>query len=112
MPMDRNSIAEPIDRAEFHNRLRAWNEQTGDRIIGEEGIPGVTPWLFIRSEGKTFKLHADTTRRAVDDYLKKVALFGEDLDWHIVPNQRGNENAVGFGEEKQRVDGLYLYLIK
>lgn len=110
MPMERVRRDKAISKAEFHERLRTWLDQTNDNTIGPPDVVGVTPWVMIMDGPTRFRLHADTPRVAVSSYLQLVALGGDELTWSVVPNERGNENAVVYGPEMNRITSFYMYL--
>jgi hypothetical protein len=56
------------------------------------------------------EFHADVRRDAVEGYLRLVDLYGDDLEWTVVENQRGRPNAVAYGPRQERVTPFYLYL--
>jgi hypothetical protein len=110
MPMQQVKLVDAISKAEFHSRLQAWERDTQEPAVGDPALPGITPWLFIRDGALTFRLHADTKRAGVAEYLSLVDQSGASLEWHVVANSKGNPNAAAFGPDKIRVRGLYLYL--
>ena len=110
MPMNKVPRSEPISKAVFHQRLREWVEAGNEKCIGDPDVPGVTPWLMVTEGDHRFRLHADTAREGVVDYLRLVTQFGDTLAWTVVPNQRGHENAVAFGPDAERPRHFYLYL--
>lgn len=110
MPMERVPASKAFSRTEFHQQLRQWLANTSDAQIGGEDVPGVTAWIYVEHFGDNYRLHADTKREAVEEYLKLVALYGEELEWSVVANKRGNENAVVHGPDQKRVTSFYLYL--
>lgn len=111
MPIKRVSLDDAISKSEFHSRLRAWLHDTGDAIVGEPDVPGVTAWVHVLDGSSRYRLHADTRRKAVDDYLRLVAPHGDDLKWTVVASKRGRINAVAYGPERKRLVPFYLYLV-
>ena len=111
MPMEKITKANAITKTELHRRLRDWLT-SDEHQIGPEGIHEQTAWVHVRDGVRIFKFDPDTKRAAVEEYLGLVDLYGDDLEWVIVPNQRGNMNAVGFGPEVRSLNTrMYLYLI-
>src|SRR4051812_9415392 len=102
MPMEQVSRSRAIDRATFHARLRGWCNLNSEYQIGDAAF-GQTTWLYVTDGGSVYRLNADTKRDGVAEYLKLVDLCGDELAWQVVPNQRGNENAVAFGPEAVRL---------
>ena len=107
MPMERVRRGEAIPKTEFHARLRKWLKNTDEVRIGPDDVPGVTPWIYVR-ERNIYEFHADVKRDAAERYLLLVDRFGDDLEWTIVANERGNENAVAYGPEHERLIPFYL----
>jgi hypothetical protein len=110
MPMDRVRRRQALTKAEFHQRLRFWLENTADVVVGPEGVDGRTGWVYVRDGSNMFVLHADTKRDAVDRYLQRVRLHDEDLQWTVASSQRGKMTAVEYGSERLRVTSFYLYV--
>lgn len=110
MPIPRVPPSEAIGREEFHHVLKDWIENSDEDIIGDPAEPGVKAWIHTKEPGRLFRLHADTPRHAVENYLELVARQREDVEWVVVPNNRGKLNAVAFGPKLERVKSLYLYL--
>ena len=111
--MDQVSRHEPLNKATFHQRLRAWLDNTDDFSIGPgpEEVQGRTPWVFVRDGSDLFGLNADTKRAGVRGYLELVAVHGDNLLWTIAPTQRGNMTAVVYGPEAKRIKPFYLYFV-
>lgn len=111
MPMERVRNSDAITKAELHNRLRKWLE-TDEYIIGPTGTDERTAWIYVQEGESRFKLHADANRPALAEYLQLVDQYGDDIEWQVVENQRGNLNAVAFGPDAKRLNNtLYLYLV-
>jgi len=111
VPMQRVRTAEAITKPEFHSRLRAWLRDTDEATIGPPDVPGVSPWVYIHDGGTRYEFHADVKREPVERYLQLVDRYGDELAWTIVANQRGKENAVAYGPDKERFTPFYLYLV-
>ena len=109
MPMLRVSRKQALSKAEFHKRLREWFQQTGEPVIGGK-VDGRTPWVHVNDGGKTFILHADTPRTAVEWYLELVMAEGDTLAWEPALSQRGHMTAVVHGSQRQRHKLFYLYV--
>ena len=111
MPMERVFKRDAISKAELHQRLREWIA-TDEAIIGPPGQDERTAWVYVKDGDAVFKLHADTKKVAVEEYLRLVGELGENLVWNVVPNKLGNLNAVAYGESSvQLTNTLYLYLV-
>jgi len=109
MPMQRVQRGHPITKQEFHRRLREWFA-TGEQTVGPVGIDERTPQVYIQDGNWVYQLHVDAHREAVESYLELVDDYGDDLKWRLVPNQKGNMTAVGFGPNGVRtLPFLYLY---
>ena len=109
MPMERVLRDSALTKAVFHERLRHWLDSTEDARVGSKGVPGVTPWVYVRDGAQIFALNADTPRDAVRQYLHTVTLHGEDLTWEIFPSQRGKNTAVVYGPDRLPNTSFYLY---
>src|SRR5690349_21327809 len=91
MPMERVRRNEAVSKAEFHRRLREWLQDTRDTMIGGGAMDGRTAWIYVNDDGVLYKLHADTRREAVLNYIALVAEFGDELAWEVAPNNGGTE---------------------
>lgn len=109
--MERVPASKPLSRLELHQRLRQWFVTTSDAQIGSEDVQDRTSWVCVEYGSDVFRLHADTKREAVEEYLRLVQQYGEEIQWTVVPNQRGNENAVAYGPHQVRITSFYLYLV-
>lgn len=107
--MPRTDRGHAVSKSAFHEQLRDWIESTRDAIVGSEEVDGRTAWVHVRDGLRMFVLHADTRRASVERYLELVALHGDDLEWTVVPSQRGKMTAVGYGPDKVRHKPFYLY---
>lgn len=112
MSMDQVSRADAISKPAFHARLRAWLSGTDESIVGSPDVPGLSAWVYVHDGGNLYKLHADAKRAAVSEYLSLVDQLGDGLAWTIVPNERGNMNAVAYGPAKTRIVPFYFYLVE
>jgi uncharacterized ferritin-like protein (DUF455 family) len=112
MPMNQVRLGDSISKRAFHSRLRAWLHDTDDEIVGDPDVIGMTAWVHVRDGHSWYRLHADTRREAVADYLRLVDKYGDDIEWSIVANQRGRKNAVAYGPERVRRVPFYLYLVE
>lgn len=110
MPIERVSRGEAIDRDKLHLLLSDWLQSTCESTIAPPDLFGPTPWLYVRDDGKLFRLHADTRREGVSAYLALVEGPSE-VDWSIATNQRGKANAVVFGPDRRKIPYFYLYLV-
>lgn len=108
MAMERVTKKQPITKTEFHRRLRTWFEQTNDVKVGGY-VDGRTPWVYVRDGADLFVLHADTSRAAVEQYLRLVSELGSDLEWQVAPSDKGNMTAVSYGPAKIRYKPFYFY---
>ena len=101
---------EAISKPEFNNLLEYWYNNSNKDRITEIDVIGVTPWIFIKDGERTYRLHADTRREGVEEYLNNY----KNSDWVIVENNVGNLNAVAFStnETPIRAIGLNLYLVQ
>lgn len=100
----------PLDRTQFHARLREWLLGCNEQRIGSANY-GRTAWIHVRDGGNLFALNADTGRDAVNQYLEVVKLHGNDLRWDITETKRGNMTAVSYGPSLCRIESFYFYLI-
>ena len=109
MPINRVASKNALNKREFHQQLRHWFQTTGEQLVGAEGVDGRTSWVHVRDGADLFVLHADTSRKTVEDYLHAVTAHGDNLLWNIVPSQRGKMTAIAFGPKKLRITSFYLY---
>jgi hypothetical protein len=109
--MERVSLSKAISKAEFHSRLRAWFRDTEDIIVGDASEIGVKAWVHALDGDLKFRLNVDTKRKGVADHLQLVEQDGHELEWTVVANQQGKENAVAYGPQQVRLKSFYLYLV-
>jgi len=110
MPIEKVSRSDAIWRDVFHQRLRLWLAMN-EPCINPDFEYGGSGWVFVRDGDDLFKLNSDTPRDAVESYLSLVDVLGDDLDWHIVENKRGNPTGVAFGPQKIRPTSFYFYFV-
>jgi hypothetical protein len=111
MALKRVSKNDPLEKSEFHHRLREWFQNTGENMVGPIDVDGRTRWIYIQDGSDLFGLHADTSREAVDWYLQVVSENGDDLRWDIAASQRGKMTAVVYGPNRLRKKSFYLYAV-
>lgn len=111
MPLPRKGRNDPLTKAALHKRLRRWLSTTDEAIVGDPDVQGRTPWVYVRDGDRLFRLHADAGREAVRAYLAFVEEHGDAIEWTVVPNARGNPNAVAHGPDRERLTPFYLYLV-
>ena len=107
---------EPVRRAdaitvdEFNTRLVEFGRdaQPGD-TVGDAKKYGGKAWIWVRRLARRYYLNADSTGDGVAEYLGLWVQHGSDLQWTIVPNERGKMNKVSFGPEKREIAGFYFY---
>jgi hypothetical protein len=105
--LPRNTLETALTKAEFHRLLESFLA-TSSQVIAEKEH-GQTPWVWVKSLGGRFYLHADTTREGVDHYMRLIEELGDLLKWHVIKNERGRMNKVAFGDNKIVIPGYYMY---
>lgn len=90
--------------------LEGWLARSPAVTVGDVGSYGRKPWVWIDLGGRRARLHADTTRAAVRNYLDHVRVHGADADWHVVANNRGWINKILFAPPGGDASGWYCYL--
>ena len=110
MPIQKTSKADAVSKHQLHDMLQQWLRETDEKQIGDESVQGRSPWIFIKEGGQIFRLHADTKRSGVNEYLQIAEKYEHKIEWCIVRNQRGRMNSVAFGPGLIRPRGFYLYL--
>lgn len=111
VPMQKVPKRSPISKQELHVRLRAWLGQEENRIDGQAAGYGNSAWMYVRDGTKLFRLHRDTKRNGVEDYLDLVAQHGDTLGWSITWNRNKEKpkgNAVEYGPDQEQVKRFYL----
>jgi hypothetical protein len=103
----RNTKATAFSKSAFHAVLRSFLDAQGEVLAELEA--GHTPWLWVRSLGNDFYLHADTTREGVSLYLDLAKDFGENLKWSVIESTRGQMTKVAFGPDCTVISGFYMY---
>ena len=110
--MERVGRSEPLDKSEFHKRLRDWLDRTDNNVIGPDDIKYPrTGWVHVRDGHRILVLNDDTPREAVDRYLRLVMRLGNDLQWNPAKSQRGKMTAVEYGPDKLRCKSFNLYYV-
>lgn len=108
--MRRVAKDQPIARAAFEHALAEWAARAKSfDTIGDTSSRGQTPWVYVRSDGNLYYLNADSTKPAVDEYLRLLAADPQ-LSWTIVANRNGRLNKVAFGRDRTVIPGLYFYI--
>lgn len=106
--IDRDTHCE--SKAEFAELLRGWYDSTDEKTIGDlTAVTGVTTWVTVRTGGRDFRVHADTSRDGIRRYLELVGLHGPTLAWHVEPSRSGNINKVCVEPDKSPTKGLFVY---
>ncbi|MFG0247755.1 MAG: hypothetical protein ACF8OB_02620 [Phycisphaeraceae bacterium JB051] len=100
-----------LTKKQFHIHLQQWLKNNDEVMVGPEEVIGCTNWIYIKDKQSIYALHADTKYPAVEQYLQLVALYGDDMEWHIVASQRGKMTAVAYGPEKRRIKPFYMYFV-
>jgi hypothetical protein len=109
MFMEKVSRTHPLSKPELHGRLKQWLRDNNDKRVGDPDVVGVAAWIHVRDGQMIYRLHADASREAVSEYLRLVERYGDDLEWTVVPNKRGRNNAVAYGPDRIRLVPFYLY---
>jgi len=110
MPLVPTSQSQPLSKSEFHTRLREWIETTNESRVGDPDDDNRKPCAYISDGGKVFRLHSDTKRKGVEEYLTIVDARGDDLPWYIVESRTGKKVAVAFDSDSSPLHHFYLYL--
>jgi hypothetical protein len=97
MPIQKISKADAVSKRQFHNMLQQWLRETDEKQIGDESVQGRSPWVFIKEGDQIFRLHADTKRSGVKEYLQAAESLDHKIEWQVVRNRRGRMNSVAFG---------------
>jgi hypothetical protein len=93
-------------KSELMQLLRGWLESSTEATIGDASRYAGTPWVRIEINGREAVLNADTTRSAVEAFLRD----GADRLWSVVANTRGRWNKVTFRTDGRPTPGWYCYL--
>jgi len=97
-------------KAEFAELLRRWYDSTDEKTIGDlTVVKGVTSWVTVRTGGRDFRVHADTSRDGIRRYLELVGLHGATLPWHVERSRSGKINKVCVEPDKSPTKGLFVY---
>lgn len=110
MPMQRVSRNSPLMKPELHRRLREWIDNTDERIIGDPDVDQRIAWIWVADGPLLVKIHADTTREAVREYLSLASRDAGHLRWTVCLSSRGRASKIAVGPEGRVINGLYLYL--
>lgn len=106
-PIKRTPKDKPLTKAEFHEVLREF--LTSGQLVIAPGEHATTAWLWVKTLGNRYYLHADSTRDSVSAYLARVDAEGDSIRWSAVKNARGRPNKVAFGDDQETIPGFYLY---
>lgn len=109
MPLERVSRADWITKAELHDRLAHWLSETEEDLVGDPRAHRRTAWVWVRDGHTLAKLHADTTRQAVAEYLVLVGLHQRRLEWTVIPSSTGHLTKIAFGPERRTIRNFHLY---
>lgn len=102
--MDRNN---PIYLNELIELLGKWQRESKAKTIGNvKLIGGVTPLLWISSNGNLYRMHTDTKREGIEMFLKNQ---NKNYQMKIIKNTRGRFNLVSNDSEGRSIYGLYFY---
>ncbi len=100
-------------KSDLASLLDCWFRETSETwepTIGDVGIFGGTPWIHLDLPSLRAVLNADTTRKAVIDYLHYVTKRGAEVPWRVVANRRGRVNKVVYRADSDDAPGWYCYL--
>jgi hypothetical protein len=109
--IDRDTHCE--SKAEFAELLRRWYDSTEEKTIGDLNVvKGVTTWVTVRTGGRDFRVHADTTRDGIRRYLELAGLHGPTLAWYVEPSRTGKINKVCVEPDRSATKGIFIYAMK
>jgi hypothetical protein len=98
-----------VSKRELVEVLANWLTESRSVTIGDVGTYGGKPWLRIEMNGHEVVLNADTTRAAVQEFVRSNAP-DPDRPWQVVVNRRGRINKVLPGPGNVPLPGWYAYL--
>lgn len=107
--LERRTVA---SRDEFTTTLRNWLERSTATTLGDTGAFGRS-WVIALDLGadRVLHLNADTTRDAVERYLRNESdPRNESVRWRVIANRNGLVNKVEFTESGPPTVGWYAYL--
>lgn len=108
--MERLGRGEWITKSEFHDRLARWLRASEESVVGDPAAHRRTAWIWVRDGHMLAKLHADTTREAVVEYLNLLRTHRSPLEWTVVASATGQLTKIAFGPERLTVSGFHLYV--
>ena len=98
-----------VGKRELVEVLANWLTESRSVTIGDVGTFGGKRWLRIEMNGHEVVLNADTTRGAVQEFVRSNAADPE-RPWSVVANRRGRFNKVLSGPGNEPLPGWYAYL--
>lgn len=57
-----------------------------------------------------YELNRDTKYYGVQEYLRRL-MIEPNLEWHIGESSQGNETKVVFGQNREKIQGFFLYTL-
>lgn len=98
-------------KAELLRLLEVWLQTSEAPRIGN-AKRGQTPWIFITLDRRRRAvMNSDTTRTAIEEYVREAQAGGADLPWSVRPNRlNGHWNKLVFRADREPTPGWYCYL--
>lgn len=87
--------------------LTEWISGSSAATIGEVGSYGGKPWLVVEIHGREIVLNADTTRAAVERFVRAP---DPERSWRVVATRSGRPVKVLPGPDAEPAPGWYAYL--
>jgi hypothetical protein len=99
-----NSINELIDL------LKEWEDNSDSETIGDlrGRNSNPTPLIWININNEIYKIHTDTTRDGIIEFLKN---HEKNNKLSIISNNRNRFNKVTNDSNKNSIPGLYFYAV-
>jgi hypothetical protein len=99
-----NSINELIDL------LKEWEDKSDSETIGDlrGRNSNPTPLIWININNEIYKIHTDTTRDGIIEFLKN---HEKNNKLSIISNNRNRFNKVTNDSNKNSIPGLYFYAV-
>lgn len=110
MPMQRVARGGWITKAEFHERLTRWFRESREEMVGDPAAHRRTAWIYVRDGHTLAKLHADTRREAVAEYLELLRSHPSPIEWTVIPSATGQLTKIAFGPAKETLRNFHLYV--
>jgi hypothetical protein len=97
------------NKADLFKLCEHWLQESDSLSIGplNENGSNPTPWIWVNIDGKEHKIHADTKRHGVKEFI-----VNKSNPWLLIKTLRAAAKIkVTNNLENQTIDGFYMYIV-